>query len=354
MDGPCTTFQAISLRKIASLVSSESASAQVEDLIAQKSKCIREEKDRATKVSFLIQHFRRPLSLQLVIEKLKLYQEGQILVNDDSGEDHERISQLLDENDVYINLRDVHEIRSYNKLSRVSDGEILCFLQDDDIPPTSTSWIENALALFQAHSELGMLGGLTGWTLGTRKGNIEEIYGQLYTGRSFHELPFLCPHTNQSFMFIQALNLGPIFVRRSVFFEVGQFSQDFSCRGSPGMYFETELSFRMWEFGWQVGLYDAGNFRHHVVGGKDPKTMRKHKHAQKYREERSSNGKKNRQITHALYAERFEEHMKKIEGANSELIKISHKHKVRSVQRNGKRDKLRSLSNFEVKHDEIE
>jgi len=354
LDGPCSTVQAVSLRKIGSIVASDSTRAQVEELMAQKPKCIREEKIRVPKVSFLIQHFRRPLSLQMVIEKLKLYREGQVLVNDDSGEDHERISRLLDENDVYISLKDVHEIRSYNKLSRVSDGEILCFLQDDDIPPTSTSWIENALALFQAHSQLSMLGGLTGWNLVTRQGYHREMYGQIYSGRTFHELPFLCPYTNQSFMFVQALNLGPIFVRKSVFFEVGQFSQDFSCPGSPGMYFETELSLRMWEVGWEVGLYDAGNFRHHVVGDKDPKTMKKHKHAQKYRAERLLNGKVNREITSTLYKEKLEEHMNKIERANSALIEASHKHKVRNVKRNGKRDKIKSLANFKVEHDEID
>ena len=65
--------------------------------------------------------------MMMVIEKLKLYREGQVLVNDDSGEDHERISRLLDENDVYISLKDVHEIRSYNKLSKVLGGGILLF-----------------------------------------------------------------------------------------------------------------------------------------------------------------------------------------------------------------------------------
>ena len=90
-----------------------------------------------------------------------------------------------------------------------------------------------------------------------------------------------------------------------------------------------------------------------MVGDKDPKTMKKHKQSQHYREERSINGMKNKKITHILYAEKFEEHMKKIEGGNSGLIKMSHKYKVRNVQRNGKRDKIRSLSNFEVKHDEI-
>lgn len=352
--GPYSFIKPVAVSKIGSLLTSDSARELVEELIAQKGKCARADKPRMPTVSFLIQHFRRPLSLQLVIERLMLYEDGQVIVNDDSGEDHKRISRLLGENDVYINLKDVHEIRSYNMLSRVSDGEILCFLQDDDIPPTSTSWVENAVALFQAHPKLSMLGGLSGWNLVTRKGHNQETYGQAYHGRAFRELPFLCPYTNQSFMFVQAVNLGPIFVRSSVFFEVGQFLREFSCPGSPGMYFETELSLRMWELGWQVGVYDAGNFRHHVVGDIDPKTMKTNKDYAQYRAERSFNGKKNREITHALYGEKFKEHMKKIERASTGLIRISQKQKVRKVKRNGKRDKIQSLANFKVEHYEID
>ena len=98
----CSFVDASYVRKIGSTVTSVSARANIKELIALKHKCSREEKIPPP------------------------FREGQVLVNDDFGEDHERINRLLRDNGAYISLKDVHEIRSYNKLSRISQLVKFC------------------------------------------------------------------------------------------------------------------------------------------------------------------------------------------------------------------------------------
>jgi hypothetical protein len=52
----------------------------------------------------------------------------------------------------------VHEIRAYNTLSRVANGRILAFAQDDNLMG-GTDWASKAIALFDAYPSLGLLAG---------------------------------------------------------------------------------------------------------------------------------------------------------------------------------------------------
>eukprot|EP00854_Cymbomonas_tetramitiformis_P010846 gene10846-12831_t len=68
---------------------------------------------------------------------------NEVLVNNDGGTDHALWSQTLAKssfNHYYlVTSGNIHEIRGYNRLAKLAQGEILVFLQDDDLPPVRYS-----------------------------------------------------------------------------------------------------------------------------------------------------------------------------------------------------------------------
>ena len=55
-------------------------------------------------------------------------------------------------------------------------------------------------------------------------------------------------------MFVENINIGPYFMRKDVFLELGGWDRRCSKAGEPGILFESEICYRAWKAGYQVGL----------------------------------------------------------------------------------------------------
>eukprot|EP00899_Mesostigma_viride_P007088 jgi/Mesvir1/16380/Mv18124-RA.1 len=164
---------------------------------------------------------------------------------------------------------DLHEIRNYNTGARLAsaDASLLVFLQDDDLPPSQSFWVDQARALFGHYGRLGMVGGNRGRLDDSRHLKVRKMYiqGHKYGPGKYGKIPHLAPPQVGSFpfIFIYKANAAPLLVKRSSFFSVGGFEEAFSCPGEPGIGFDFEFSVRLWHRGFQVGLYES-HFEQHV------------------------------------------------------------------------------------------
>eukprot|EP00242_Pyramimonas_sp_CCMP2087_P014857 CAMPEP_0198208818 /NCGR_PEP_ID=MMETSP1445-20131203/12162_1 /TAXON_ID=36898 /ORGANISM="Pyramimonas sp., Strain CCMP2087" /LENGTH=348 /DNA_ID=CAMNT_0043882369 /DNA_START=22 /DNA_END=1064 /DNA_ORIENTATION=- len=120
-------------------------------------------------VSFVIQYFKRPTLVESIIkrlEKVKLSRGVEVLINIDSMSEHAEWNRVLQNGEFrryyLVTSGNVHEIRGYNRLAKMAEGEFVVFMQDDDLPPAQDTWLRQAASLFKAHADLSLLGGYTG------------------------------------------------------------------------------------------------------------------------------------------------------------------------------------------------
>ena len=156
----------------------------------------------------------------------------------------------------------LHEIRSYDKAIRNSSAVYFITLQDDDLPPTQPSWIFDIYHLFQKDRKLAMIGMWCGFIgpsyFANIKGSCRPKRRSAHISTVFSGIPF---------SYVSGINQGPIAIRTDVYASVGGFNYSYSEPGKPGIHFETELSLRMWESGWRVGLINSVGWSR-GVGGK--------------------------------------------------------------------------------------
>ena len=161
-----------------------------------------------------------------------------------------------------IHTENLHEIRSYDNAIRSSSSFYFVTLQDDDLPPTQVSWLTDIFDLFQKDSKLGMIGmwcGLIGSSyFRDIKGSCRPKRKSAYIDTKLSGIPFT---------YVSGINQGPIAIRVDVYKLLGGFNFSYSEPGKPGIHFETELSLRMWESGWRVGLINSVGWSR-GVGGK--------------------------------------------------------------------------------------
>jgi len=158
--------------------------------------------------------------------------------------------------------RNLHEIRSYDKAIRYSTAPYFITLQDDDLPPTQASWILDLYKLFREDNKLAMIGMWCGFTgisyFANIKGSCRPKRKSARIGTISSGIPF---------SYVSGINQGPIAIRTDVYRSLGGFNFSYSEVGKPGIHFETELSLRMWESGWRVGLINSVGWSR-GVGGK--------------------------------------------------------------------------------------
>ena len=65
-------------------------------------------------------------------------------------------------------------------------------------------------------------------------------------------------HDGVPFMFVEAINVGPVFIRRQRFLELGGLDFKYAPVGWPGIHFDVELSLRVWRHGGKVAWYRPG------------------------------------------------------------------------------------------------
>lgn len=214
------------------------------------------------RVSLIVQSFNHNQNIPGLLERLRILPDSELIVCEDGSIDGslETWDRGLDRpNDFMIRSNDLHEIRAYDRAAGLARGELVCLLQDDDLPPADTGWYDAALALFDRFPDLVVLGGYLAFRdlvsdnhtpRGPFPGDLIHLYEEIPAGSAPCGTPF---------MFVEAINVGPVFLRRERFFgEIGGFDIDYAPVGWPGIHFDVELSLRTWARGGQVGWYEPG------------------------------------------------------------------------------------------------
>jgi hypothetical protein len=145
---------------------------------------------------------------------------------------------LVRPNDFLICSNDLHEIRILDRAIRFAAADFVCLVQDDDTIPRSTAWLDAALKQFKSHPNLAIIGGFMAFNacyLNPREGRENAIWGKA------------------PFQFVAHVNIGPYFIRKQSYEELGGWDFSLSGVGEPGIGFDSELCLRAWVNGYQVG-----------------------------------------------------------------------------------------------------
>ncbi len=165
--------------------------------------------------------------------------DHELIVCEDGSLDGSRESwtSYLDRpNDFLIQSNDLHEIRILDRAIRFARAEIVCLVQDDDLIPRETAWLERALRSFSDNPRLAILGGFMGFeSFDPDPAKARRIWGA------------------DEFRFVHHVNIGPYFIRRQSYEALGGWDYSFSDVGEPGICFDDELCLRAWMNGYQVG-----------------------------------------------------------------------------------------------------
>jgi hypothetical protein len=207
----------------------------------------------APRVSVIIQSFNQVRNIAFLESRLRATYMDELIVCEDGSLDgslEEWARRLTQPNDFLIRSNDLHEIRAYDRAVALARGEIICLMQDDDRPPKDGSWLAEALQLFDQYPKLAVLGGWMGFV-----NYFADEYNAPWQSRS-RPIPYENPKTGRQFMFVENVNIGPYLLRKSMYAELGGFDMMFSEPGAPGICFESEICYRAWERGYQVGLAD--------------------------------------------------------------------------------------------------
>ena len=204
--------------------------------------------------SVIVQSFNQVSNVSVLESRLRATSMRELIVCEDGSLDgsHDAWLQLLvNPNDFLLHSNDLHEIRTYNRAIRMAHGPVVCLMQDDDRPPRDGAWLDQALDLFDRYPRLAVLGGWCGFD---QYFDVEYNAPWLPSGQKV--IPFLDPSTRRPMAFVENVNIGPYFVRKRVFEELGGFDLRFSDVGEPGITFESEFCYRAWHCGYQVALTD--------------------------------------------------------------------------------------------------
>jgi glycosyltransferase involved in cell wall biosynthesis len=212
-------------------------------------------RDRS-RVAFIVQSFNRITNIDRLIAGLRSQGDYELIVCEDGSVDGspEKWWSLLERpNDFFIHSNDLHEIRVLDRAIDFARAEVVCVVQDDDDVPLETSWLDAALDRFARHPRLAILGGFMGFgSFDPDPAKAKQIWG------------------GTQFRFVQHVNIGPYFIRRTAYRELGGWDHTFSAPGEPGIGFDNELCLRAWLGGYQVA-YSFVPFKgppgHYTVDG---------------------------------------------------------------------------------------
>ena len=218
------------------------------------------------KLSAIVQSFNHHGNIANISQSLidsKLVEE--IIVSEDGSTDgslHDWSDILTGKNHFVIRSNNLHELRSYNRAMRMSSGDIVVLLQDDDLLPSSDDWIHQAMDMFDNMPELGVLGGYIGqlWNhatgAGHEYGEQKSTHGGHRNGKT-ERIPFVEPNSNQPFMYVECAWIAPVFIRRSLLRKAGGLELTIAKRGEPGVWQDCVFSYEAWVNGYTVGVYSA-------------------------------------------------------------------------------------------------
>ena len=190
-------------------------------------------------LAFIVQSFNRISNIEQLIEGLRAMGQHELVVCEDGSLDgsREKWTSYLDRpNDFLIHSNDLHEIRILDRAIRFARADIVCLVQDDDLIPRNTDWLECALRAFSDYPRLAILGGFQAYeSFDPDPAKAKRIWG------------------GDQFQFVHHVNIGPYFIRRQSYEALGGWEYSFSEVGEPGICFDNELCLRAWMNGYQVG-----------------------------------------------------------------------------------------------------
>ena len=191
------------------------------------------------RLAFIVHSFNRIANIDQLVGGLRRLGDHELIVCEDGSLDgsHEKWMSLLDRpNDFLIHSNDLHEIRVLDRAIGFTRSDIVCLVQDDDLIPREKGWLDSALARFAEHPDLAILGGFMGFeSFDPDPAKARRLWG------------------GSRFRFVHHVNIGPYFVRRQIYEELGGWDHSFSNVGEPGIGFDNELCLRAWVNGYEVG-----------------------------------------------------------------------------------------------------
>jgi glycosyltransferase involved in cell wall biosynthesis len=191
------------------------------------------------RLAFVVHSFNRVSNIDQLVDGLRGMGDHELIVCEDGSLDgsHDKwMSYLGRPNDFLIHSNDLHEIRILDRAIRFSRADIVCLVQDDDLIPRETDWLDSALGHFADHPSLAILGGFMGF------GSFDPDFSKAK-----------CIWGGDQLRFVHHVNIGPYFIRRSHYEMLGGWEYSFSEVGEPGICFDNELCLRAWMNGYQVG-----------------------------------------------------------------------------------------------------
>ena len=245
----------------------------------------REPHNDLPKVSFVLLSFNHVVNIGAIAKRLQRLPDTELIVCEDGSIDgsFERWSQVLTgSNNFLVRSNDLHEIRTYERAAGYARGEIICLLQDDDIPPSNSEWLDNAVHLFDQYPKLAILGGYHAFL---------DLEIEMESGHLVHVYPKQGPAHRTAdglpFQFVEMINGAPILIRREALQEMGGLDLSYSAVGEPGIHYDHEICLRAWSRGFQVGwnpmpfMRFVGGSGTKIFGQMDKRVARAHKNQAK-------------------------------------------------------------------------
>ena len=218
------------------------------------------------RMTAIVQSFNHHNNIRNISDGLKQAKYiDEIVISEDGSTDgslHDWHDALKGPTNFIIRSNNLHELRSYNRAMRMSAGDIVLLLQDDDLLPISDEWVQNAQKLFDALPDLGVLGGYIGqlWNHSSNQGFEfgEQIstHGGMRQGKT-QPLKYIEPKTGLPFMYAECVWIAPVFIRRSLLRKAGGLELTIAKRGEPGVWQDCVFSYEAWVNGFTVGTYNA-------------------------------------------------------------------------------------------------
>jgi glycosyltransferase involved in cell wall biosynthesis len=191
------------------------------------------------RLALIVESFNRVSNIGQLIDGLRGLGDHELIVCEDGSLDgsHEKwMTYLNRRNDFLIHSNDLHEIRILDRAIRFARSEIVCLVQDDDVIPNETEWLDSALEQFANNPRLAIVGGFMGFdSFDPDPAKAKRIWGA------------------DQFRYVQHVNIGPYFIRRCSYEALGGWEYSFSEVGEPGIGYDNELCLRAWMNDYQVG-----------------------------------------------------------------------------------------------------
>ena len=201
---------------------------------------VHERDERDLTIAFIVHSFNRVRNIAQIASALRLVRDRELIVCDDGSIDGSRAaweSLLAGPDDFLVFSNDLHEIRILDRGIRMASADVICLVQDDDdIPTEIQNWLDPSILAFRRHPNLAILGGFMGFN-GFHVSPIEGRDSAIWGGE---------------FQYVTHVNIGPYFIRRRAYLDLGGWDSNLSAPGEPGIGFDSELCLRAWVSGYEV------------------------------------------------------------------------------------------------------